>query len=183
MDPNSTKQFDEHYKIKHFDVLQATFWDSSEKIKQNYDALINIIEENDKRPEGERKNYIMTKQSLKQSYDFITNQEQRQNYLSFLKYYYFLSEPLTLRQLKVNYNNKLFPYYLFTIKIKEKQQISNLIIDFIKKIITISYKEKDFYTIKSESIITVNKKFGTTIIIMSKNENYDKTKNNTKRRR
>ena len=180
MDPNSTKQFDEHYKIKHFDVLQATFWDSSEKIKQNYDALINIIEENDKRPEGERKNYIMTKQSLKQSYDFITNQEQRQNYLSFLKYYYFLSEPLTLRQLKVNYNNKLFPYYLFTIKIKEKQQISNLIIDFIKKIITISYKEKDFYTIKSESIITVNKKFGTTIIIMSKNENYDKTKNKPK---
>ena len=180
MDPNPTKQFNETYKINHFNVLQSTFWDSKEKIKQNYDSLVSILEENDKKPEGERIKYNLTKQSLKESYNFLTNKEERENYLSFLKYYYFLSEPITLGQLKKNYNNKLFPYYIFTIKIKEKQQISTLIVDYVKKLITISYKDKEFYTIKSESIITVNKKFGTTIIIMSKNENYDKSKNKPK---
>ena len=42
------------------------------------------------------------------------------------------------------------------------------------------YKETEFYIIKSENIITVNKKFGTTIIIMAKNESYDKNKNKSK---
>ena len=42
------------------------------------------------------------------------------------------------------------------------------------------YKDKEFYIIESDDIITVNKKFGTTIIIMAKNENYDKNKNKGK---
>ena len=85
---------------------------------------MKVLEENNKKPPNERKNFHITMESLKESYSFLTNEEQRQNYLSFLKYYYFLSEPLTLNQLKRNFNNKLFPFYLFTIKIKEKQQIS-----------------------------------------------------------
>lgn len=174
------KQFNEKYKIRHFNILQATFWDSDEKIKQNYEALKKIIEENNQKPVDKRLYISLTLESLNESYNFLTNKEERKNYLSFLKYYYFLSEPLTLNQLKKSYNNKLFPYYIFTIKIKEKQQISTIIIDFIQKIITIMYKDKEFYIIQSENIITVNKKFGTTIIIMAKNENYDKNKNKGK---
>ena len=30
------KEYSDKYKIKHFDILQSTFWDSPEKIKQNY---------------------------------------------------------------------------------------------------------------------------------------------------
>ena len=176
----NTKQYSEKYKINHFSVLQSTFWDSQEKIKQNYDALMKIIEENNKKPEEERKKLAITAESLKESYTFLTQEQERQNYLSFLKYYYFLSEPLSLHQLKKNFNNKLFPFYIFTIKIKEKQQISTLIIDFVQKKLYIIYKEKEFHVIKSDNIITVSKKFGTTIIIMSKNEQYDKKKNKPK---
>ena len=168
------KIFSENYKIKHFSVLQSTFWDSQEKIKQKYDALNQLLEENNKKPDDEKKDYQMTVESLKLSYDILTKDEQRESYLSFLKYYYFLSEPITLNQLKKNYNNKIFPFYIFTIRIKEKQQISTLIIDFVQKKLTITYKDTEFYIIKSENIITVNKKFGTTVILMIKNENLNK---------
>ena len=177
---SNTKQFNEKFKIKHFNVLQSTFWDSKEKIKQNYDNLNKIIEENNKKPKEKQQKIFMTSESLKESYNFLTKEEERENYLSFLKYYYFLSEPLSLSQLKKNYNNILFPYYLFTIKIKEKQQISTLIIDFIEKNITIFYKDKEFYKIKSDNIISINKKLDSKIIINVKNENYIKNRNRPK---
>ena len=176
---SNIKQFNERYKIKHFNVLQATFWDSKEKIKQNFDALSKVLEENSKLPENERKNFNMTQESLKESYTFLTQEDQRHNYLSFLKYYYFLSQPISLNQLKKHYNNKIFPFYIFTIKIKEKQQISTLTVDFIEKKLTILYKDKEFHSIKSDNIVTVNKKFGTTIILMVKKK-LDKNKNKVK---
>ena len=120
---SGTKQFNEKYKIRHFNILQATFWDSNEKIKQNYEALRKIIEENNQKPVDKRLYISLTMEALNESYLFLLNKEERENYLSFLKYYYFLSEPLTLNQLKKSYNNKLFPYYIFTIKIKEKSII------------------------------------------------------------
>ena len=177
---DNTKQFNEKYKTKHFNVLQSTFWDSTETITKNFEALKKILDDNSKKPENERKNFNMTKESLQESYDFLTKEEQRNNYLSFLKYYYFLSEPVSLNQLKKNYSNKLFPFYIFTIKIKEKQQISTLRIDFVEKKLTIEYKDKEFHIIKSDNIITVNKKFGTTIIIMVKKDIYDKNKKKIK---
>ena len=180
MESSNIKQYDEKYKNKHYNIIQSTFWDSPEKMKQNYEALLKIIEENNQKPPEERETISITSEKLKESYNFLTNEQERKNYLSFLKYYYFLSEPLTLNQLKKNYNNKLFPFYIFTIKIKEKQQISTLEIDFIQKKITIFYKDKEFYVIKNNSIFTVNKKFGTTIIIMVKNENFDKKKSKPK---
>lgn len=179
-DVKNLKKFHEkNYTVKHFSRLQSTFWDSSETIKQNYEKLKKIIEENNIKPEQDGSDIQITSESLKESYDFLINQEQRQNYLSFLKYYYFLSEPITLNQLKKNYYNKLFPFYLFTIKIKQKQQISTLIIDFIQKKLTITYKEKEFNSISSDDIITVNKKFGTTIIIMVKKANDKNNKSQT----
>lgn len=177
---SSTKQFNEKFKINHFNVLQSTFWDSKEKIKQNFDNLNKIIEENNKKPKENQKKFFMTAVSLKESYNFLTEEEERHNYLSFLKYYYFLSEPLSLGQLQKNYYNILFPYYIFTIKIKEKQQISTLIIDFIQKNITILYKDKEFYNIKSDNIISINKKSNAKIILKVKNENFKKNRNKSK---
>lgn len=176
----NTKQFNEIYKIRHFHTLQVTFWDSEEKIKQNYEALKKLLEENNKKLKDQCLNLDITPESLKESYNFLTKKEERENYLNFLKYYYFLSEPITLNQLKKNFSNKIFPFYIFTIKIKEKQQISTIIIDFVEKKISILYKEKEFYSIKSDNIVTVNKKFGTTIIIMSRNENYIEGKSKPK---
>jgi hypothetical protein len=176
----NTKQFNEIYKIRHFHALQVSFWDSEEKIKQNYEALKKLLEENNKKPKDQCLNLDITPESLKESYNFLTKKEERENYLNFLKYYYFLSEPITLNQLKKNFSNKIFPFYIFTIKIKEKQQISTIIIDFVEKKISILYKEKEFYSIKSGNIVTVNKKFGTTIIIMSRNENYIEGKSKPK---
>ena len=89
---SAIKQFNEKYKIRHFNILQITFWDSDEKIKQNYEALKKIIEENNKKPVNDRLYICLTMDSLNESYNFLTNKEEHENYLSFLKYYYFLSE-------------------------------------------------------------------------------------------
>ena len=170
MEGNS-KMFSDIYKTKHFSVLKVTFWDTKETITKNYESLQKILEENESKPPEEKKNYGMTQESLTLSYKILTDPEERENYLNFLKNYYFLSEPTTLQQLKKNYHNKIFPYYIFTIKMKEKQQqICNLSIDFITKKLFIQYKEKLIQTILSDNIITVNKKFGTSISLMVKNE-------------
>ena len=177
MKTSKAKMFSEIYQYKHFSRLQVTFWDSKETINKNYESLIKILQENDSKPPVEQKNYGLTQLDLKKSYNIITDEKERESYLSFLKYYYFLSEPISLRQLKKNYYNKIFPFYIFTIKIKEKAQICDLSIDFISKKMTITHKDKLLYLISSEDIITVNKKFGTEILLMLKNDLKEKEKN------
>ena len=169
MNPQNNKSYTEMYQQKHFSILQVTFWDTKETIRKNYESLLKILQENESKSPNERKDYKITQDSLKQSYIILTAQKERENYLSFLKYYYFLSEPISLKQLKKNYHNKIFPYYMFTIKIKEKNQICDLTIDFITKKITISHKDKLIQSVISDDIVTVNKKFGTSITIMIKN--------------
>ena len=68
-------------------------------------------------------NYGLTKESLTQSYKIITDETERENYLSFLKYYYFLSEPISLQQLKKNYYNNI-PF--LSIHNKNKRTSSNM---------------------------------------------------------
>mgnify|MGYP002869751401 CR=1 FL=1 len=169
MNPQNNKNFSEMYQQKHFSILQVTYWDTKEIIRKNYESLQKILQENESKPSNERKDYKITQESLKQSYIILTAQKERENYLSFLKYYYFLSQPISLKQLKKNYYNKIFPYYMFTIKIKEKTQICDLVIDFITKKMSISHKDKIIQSVISDDIITVNKKFGTSIILMTKN--------------
>ena len=82
---SAKKQFNKTYNQKHFNILQSTFWDTTEKIKQNYDSLTKILEENNKKPEAERKNFGITQESLNESYTFLTQEEERKNYLYFLK--------------------------------------------------------------------------------------------------
>ena len=177
METTNAKMLSEIYQYKHFSILQATFWDTKETITKNYEALLKILEENNSKSESEQKNYGMTPESLKQSYIMLTDPKEREKYLSFLKYYYFLSEPISLQQLKKNYYNKIFPFYIFTINIKERPQICDLTIDFVAKKITIMYKDKLHYLIKGDDIVTVNKKFGTEIILMVKNDSKDKKPN------
>ena len=177
---SNSKIFSEIYHHKHFSQLQVTFWDTKETITKNYETLIKILKDNESRPSNEKKNYGITSESLTLSYKILTEPKERENYLYFLKNYYFLSEPISLQQLKKNYHNKIFPYYIFTIKIKEKQQIFNLSIDFIEKKLTIQHKDKLYQTILSDDILTVNKKFGTSISLMVKNEISKNKKNGDK---
>ena len=176
MNNQNAKAFAEIYQYKHFSILQSTFWDTPEQIKKNYDIILKNIEQN----ESKAKSLNLTPLSLKNSYDIITAPNKRENYLSFLKYYYFLSEPISLQQLKKNYHNKIFPYYIFTIKIKERIQITTLIIDFIKKKLSIIYKDKLHQEINNDDIITVNKKFGMSIILMVKADKNVNEKNKQK---
>ena len=162
--------YTEIYQYKPFSLLQVTFWDNNEKISKHYKALIKILEEkNSKSHEGKKKINKITPELLTLSYKLLIDPKQREDYLTFLKQYYILAEPLSLQQLKNNYYNNIFPFYIFTIKIKEKQQMCDLTIDFIKKQITITYKEKLIHLIKSDQIITVNKILGTSISVMLKN--------------
>ena len=132
----------ELYQHKHFNILQVTFWDTKETIEKNYTSILKILKENNIKPQKERKDYGITVELLEKSYKILTDPNEREHYLSFLKYYYFLAEPISLQQLKNNYNNKIFPFYLFSIKIKERAQICDLTIDFINKKLTIEYKNK-----------------------------------------
>ena len=182
MESLNSKMFSEIYHQKHFNILQVTFWDTKETITKNYESLLKILKENESKSPEERKNYGITPELLETSYKILTEPNERENYLSFLKYYFFLSEPTSLQQLKKCFHNKIFPYYIFTIKTKEKQQINNLTVDFISKKIIITHKDKLLQSISSENIITVNKKFGTSISLMIKNENPKEKKSSDKNR-
>ena len=180
MESLNSKMFSEIYHQKHFNILQVTFWDTKETITKNYESLLKILKENESKSPEERKNYGITPELLETSYKILTEPNERENYLSFLKYYFFLSEPTSLQQLKKSFHNKIFPYYIFTIKTKEKQQINNLTVDFISKKIIITHKDNLLQSISSENIITVNKKFGTSISLMIKNENPKEKKSSDK---
>ena len=180
MESLNSKMFSEIYHQKHFNILQVTFWDTKETITKNYESLLKILKENESKSPEKRKNYGITPELLETSYKILTEPNERENYLSFLKYYFFLSEPTSLQQLKKSFHNKIFPYYIFTIKTKEKQQINNLTVDFISKKIIITHKDKLLQSISSENIITVNKKFGTSISLMIKNENPKEKKSSDK---
>ena len=180
MESLNSKMFSEIYHQKHFNILQVTFWDTKETITKNYESLLKILKENESKSPEERKNYGITPELLETSYKILTEPNERENYLSFLKYYFFLSEPTSLQQLKKSFHNKIFPYYIFTIKTKEKQQINNLTVDFISKKIIITHKDKLLQSISSENIITVNKKFGTSISLMIKNDISKDKKNSDK---
>ena len=180
MESLNSKMFSEIYHQKHFNILQVTFWDTKETITKNYESLLKILKENESKSPEERKNYGITPELLETSYKILTEPNERENYLSFLKYYFFLSEPTSLQQLKKSFHNKIFPYYIFTIKTKEKQQINNLTVDFISKKIIITHKDKLLQSISSKNIITVNKKFGTSISLMIKNENPKEKKSSDK---
>ena len=64
---------------------------------------------------------------------------------------------MTLNQLKTNFKNKIFPYFLFTLLIKKKE-INHMIIDFFERKILIMNKDKIIENITQERLISVIKK-------------------------
>ena len=157
--------FYENLNQKNFHNLQITYWDNLEKLNENYNKLSQLIVDNESKNELEKQNFINLELLVK-SYKILIEEEHRRNYLLFLKYNYFLAEPLTLHQLHKNYYNKIFPFFIFSIYIKLKQCL--LTVNFVSKKLTINTKDQ-VYCIEPNKLITVNKKFGTSIIIMIEN--------------
>ena len=153
------------YPEKSFMLLQANFWDSLQKISKHHQVICKyLMQEMSKGNEEENKinekRILTTTKSLKS----LVEIDFRYYYLLYLKYTFFVSQPLTLNQLKTNFKNKIFPYYLFTILVKKKD-INHLIIDFIERKILIYNKDKKIENIGQEKIFSVTKKMNTSIII------------------
>jgi len=153
------------YSEKSFMLLHANFWDSLQNISKHHQVICKyLMQEMSKGNEEENKinekKILTTTQSLKS----LVETDFRYYYLLYLKYTFFVSQPLTLNQLKTNFKNKIFPYYLFTILVKKKD-INHLIIDFIERKILIYNKDKKIENICQETIFSVTKKMNTSIII------------------
>jgi hypothetical protein len=160
-----SEQFKLDYPDKSFMLLHANFWDSLQKISRHHQVICKyLMQEISKGNEEENKNnekrILTTTKSLKS----LVEIDFRYYYLLYLKYTFFVSQPLTLNQLKTNFKNKIFPYYLFTILVKKKD-INHLIIDFIERKILIYNKDKKMENISQEKIFSVKKKMNTSIII------------------
>lgn len=153
------------YSEKSFMLLHTNFWDSLQNISKHHQVICKyLMQEMSKGNEEENKinekKILTTTQSLKS----LVETDFRYYYLLYLKYTFFVSQPLTLNQLKTNFKNKIFPYYLFTILVKKKD-INHLIIDFIERKILIYNKDKKIENICQEKIFSVTKKMNTSIII------------------
>lgn len=162
IEPQSLKM---DYPNKCFKLLHATFWDSFKKISKHHQIkckylIENMPKENEEQKDKNEKEIMAITESLKS----IVQTDLRHYYFIYLKYAFCLSEPLTINQLKNNFKNKIFPYYLFTL-LSRKKEINHLIIDFFDKKITILNKDKKLEIINQEKITSVEKLTNTSIKI------------------
>ena len=154
------------FPYKYFMLLHSNFFDSFQKISQNHQIICKyLLEEMSKNNNEENIKKIQTKiltttESLKTIVEF----DLRFYYFQYLKFIFCLSEPLTTSQLRKNFQNKLFPCYLFTLLFKKKE-IIHLNIDFFDRKITLLNKDKKIEIINQEKIIEVSTKFNNSIII------------------
>ena len=88
----------------------------------------------------------------------------RHFYFQFLKFNFLLSQPLTMGQLKNNFLNKIFPYYIFNILTKKKE-LNYMFIDLIDKKIHIFNKGTKLETILKEKIKSIMKENNNSITI------------------
>ena len=156
------------YPHKSFRLLNANFWDTLTKISKHHQiACKYLIEEMSKENEQENKKNESKILAITESLKTIAQIDLRNNYLFYLKYCFCLSEPMTMNQLKTNFKNNIFPYFIFTLLVKKKE-IHLIIIDFFEKKISIINKEKIIEKIPSELIKTVSKKGNSSIVIEQK---------------
>lgn len=157
--------FDFNYTTKPLASLKANFWDSFQQIQTNHQILCShILEEKSKENDnGENKEILNITESLK----ILVQSDIRHFYFQFLKFNFILAQPLTMGQLKKNYLNKIFPYYLFTILTKKKE-INYMIIDLIDKKIHIYNKSTKLETILNEKIKFLMKENNNSISITLK---------------
>lgn len=159
------------YPYNCFMQVQANFWDSLQKISQHHQIKCKYLMDemskgNEEENEQNEKAILWATESLKT----IAQRDLRHYYLIYLMYNFCLSQPLTLNQLKKNFNNKIFPYYIFTLLVKKKE-IHLLVIDFLEKKITILNKEKKIEQINQDKIKSVLKKMNTSIVIALNDDN------------
>ena len=136
------KPFNENHTIKYYHTLRSTFWNDAQTINENYQHIQDILLSSQSQSSQEH---------IKQSYQVLTDQKERSDYITFLFYNYILSQPFSLYQLKTNFNNKLFPFYLFSFLYKGK--VYMLTIDFINMQINYQYKYKKFKSISTDEIV------------------------------
>ena len=168
--------FNFDYSLKPFSSLKATFWDSLQQIGKNHQIICShILNEQSDEENKENNNKIL---NITESLKILVQSDLRFFYLQFLKYNFILSQPLTMGQLKKNFKNKIFPYYLFTL-LSKKKEINHMIIDLIEKKIFIFNKNQKLETIPKEKILTLMKENNNSIVI-TLNDNQitnDKKKN------
>ena len=146
--------FNFDYSLKPFSSLKATFWDSLQQIGKNHQIICShILNEQSDEENKENNNKIL---NITESLKILVQSDLRFFYLQFLKYNFILSQPLTMGQLKKNFKNKIFPYYLFTL-LSKKKEINHMIIDLIEKKIFIFNKNQKLETIPKEKILTLMK--------------------------
>ena len=160
---NSSKM---EYSTKPFMLLNANFWDHLQKISTHHQIkckylLGEMSKENEEENKKNESKILIITESLKT----IVQIDLRHYYFLYLKNNFCLSEPLTLNQLKTNFKNKIFPYFLFTLLIKKKE-INHLIIDFFERKILIMNKDKILENISQERLISVSKKTNILIILV-----------------
>ena len=136
------KPFNENHTIKYFHTLRSTFWNDDNTINENYQHIQDLLLSSQNQSSQEH---------IKQSYQVLTNPKEKSDYITFLFYNYILSQPFSLYQLKTNFNNKLFPFYLFSFLYKGK--VYMLTIDFISLRINYQYKYKRFKSISTDEIV------------------------------
>ena len=168
--------FNFDYSLKPFSSLKATFWDSLQQIGKNHQIICShILNEQSDEENKENNNKIL---NITESLKILVQSDLRFFYLQFLKFNFILSQPLTMGQLKKNFKNKIFPYYLFTL-LSKKKEINHMIIDLIEKKIFIFNKNQKLETIPKEKILTLMKENNNSIVI-TLNDNQitnDKKKN------
>jgi len=168
--------FNFDYTLKPFSSLKATFWNSLQQIGKNHQIICShILSEQSEEGKKENNNKIL---NITESLKILVQSDLRFFYLQFLKFNFILSQPLTMGQLKKNFKNKIFPFYLFTL-LSKKKEIHHMIIDLIEKKIHIFNKNQKLETIPKEKILTLMKENNNSIVI-TLNDNQitnDKKKN------
>ena len=174
---SNIKQFNLEYPVRHFQILHVTFWDNYQKIGQIHHLIYAILMDQNSQlnknknteEEGPSDETIAKILLITESLKALIEKETRFSYLLYLKYNFYLAQPLTLYQLKNNFKNKIFPYYLFSI-ITRKKELFILTINFVEKRLKLINKDKLIDLIKKDQIISITKSKNNSIIISKKDK-------------
>ena len=174
---SNIKQFNLEYPVRHFQILHVTFWDNYQKIGQIHHLIYAILMDQNSQlnknknteEEGPSDETIAKILLITESLKALIEKETRFSYLLYLKYNFYLAQPLTLYQLKNNFKNKIFPYYLFSI-ITRKKELYILTINFVEKRLKLINKDKLIDLIKKDQIISITKSKNNSIIISKKDK-------------
>ena len=165
------------YSSKPFMLLHSNFWDPLQKISKHHQIKCKyLLGDMHKENEEENKKNESKILTITESLKTIVQTDLRHYYFLYLKYNFCLCEPLTINQLKTNFKNKIFPYFLFTLIIKKKE-IIHLIIDFFEGKILIMNKDKIIENISQQRLISVSKKSNISIILVLNDKGITNGKN------